>query len=96
LVGNPGSRFAIAEELHPTLLTTEEFAASNVSITCALVLSRIEDPGPSALSMAGFRVIHATPQDSGLAIGETAGKDAVARTALTAEALEKALSEVFS
>jgi len=96
LVGNPGPRFAIAEELHPTLLTTEEFAASNVSVTCALVLSRIEDPGPSALSMAGFRVIHATPQDSGLGIGETAGKDAFMRTALTAEALEKALSEVFS
>ena len=95
-VGNPGPRFAFGEELHPTLMTPREFAQADVSASCVLVLSKIEDEKPEALATAGFQVIHATPQDSEEDMKGSAEKRTFVKTILTAEALKKALSEGFS
>jgi hypothetical protein len=96
LVGNPGPRFAFGEELHPKLMTPREFVQADVSASCVVVLSEIEDEKPEALATAGFQVIHATPQVSEKDTKESAEKRTVMKTILTAEALKKALSEVFS
>ena len=96
LVGNPGPRFAFGEELHPTLMTPREFVQADVSASCVVVLSEIEDEKPEALATAGFQVIHATPQDSEKEMKGSAEKRTVMKTVLTTEALKKALSEVFS
>jgi len=96
LVGNPGPRFAFGEELHPTLMTPREFVQADVSASCVVVLSEIGDEKPEALATTGFQVIHGTPQDSEKDMKGSAEKRTVMKTVLTAEALKKALSEVFS
>ena len=96
LVGNPGPRFAFGEELHPTLMTPREFVQADVSASCVFVLSENGDKKPEALATAGFQVIHGTPQDSANDTKGSAEKRTVMKTVLTAEALKKALSEVFS
>ncbi|MEQ9086671.1 MAG: hypothetical protein RIE23_05635 [Pontimonas sp.] len=96
LVGNPGPRFAFGEELHPTLMTPREFVQADVSASCVVVLSEIGDEKPEALATTGFHVIHGTPQDSEKDMKGSAEKRTVMKTVLTAEALKKALSEVFS
>jgi len=96
LVGNAGPRFAFGEELHPNLMTPSEFVQADVSASCVLVLSEIGDKKPEALATAGFQVIHGTPQDPEKDIKGFTEKRAVVKTVRTAEALKKALSEVFS
>ena len=96
LVGNPGPRFAFAEELHPRLIPGAEFSPADVVGNCIVVMSSADDQTPIALANTGFLVVHATPEDSDRKGPDFAGKGAIIRTTLTPQSLQQALTEVFS
>ena len=96
LVGNPGPRFAFAEELHPRLISGAEFSPADVVGNCVVVMSSADDHTPTALANTGFLVVHATPEDPERNGPDFAGKGALVRATLTPQSLKQALTEVFS
>ena len=96
LVGNPGPRFAFAEELHPRLIPGAEFSPADVVGNCIVVMSSADDQTPFALADQGFLVVHATPEDPEQNGRDFAGKGALVRVTLTPQSLKQALTKVFS
>jgi hypothetical protein len=96
LVGNPGPRFAFAEELQPRLLSLKEFMQVDVTATCLVIMSDAADESASALATAGFRVIHSTPHNLEHESVEYVSKGALIRTSVTSESIQRALAKVLS
>jgi len=95
LIGNPGSRFAIGEELQPTLVEGIPAVSSNLPGHCVIVMSSRDDENPMTLAERGFSVIHAIPGEHPTKVFPITDTSNVVRTTLTAESLAKALEEVL-
>jgi len=95
LFGNPGSRFAIGEELQPTLIEGIPPGINDFTGHCLIVMSSRDDENLKTLSARGFSVIHASPSEEPLLETGIADFTPVVRTTLTGEALAKALEEIL-
>lgn len=88
LVGNPGARFAFAEEIEPALLTSEGLSSNVLQGNCVLVLAEDENSSLLALSDQGYQVIHASRRPG----AEVGGP--IRRVSLKPESIAGALAEV--
>ena len=95
LFGNPGSRFAIGEELQPTLFEGIPAVSSDLPGHCVIVMSSHSDENPMTLAGRGFSVIHAIPGEHPINDSPVTDTSRVVRTTLTAESLVVALEEVL-
>ncbi len=89
LVGNPGSRFAFAEEIEPVLHRSEGLSSNVLEGNCVLVLAENENPFLWALSDQGYQVIHAS-RAPGTEIGGP-----IRKVSLNPESIAGALAEVY-
>jgi len=96
LVGQPGERFAFAEEIYPTLLTHTELLQSSTSASCIVAISSSADDSVSALAASGFTVIHVGTDDSANLETGPDKSSHVLRTVLEAEAIADSLRKALS
>ena len=89
IVGNPGARFAFAEEIEPALLTSEGLSPNVLQGNCVLVLAEDENRSLLALADQGYQVIHAS-RTPGAEVGGP-----IRKVSLKPELIAGALAEVY-